>query len=95
MAEAIAGLGCLPNQHLTICDIRDMAIQSQEAVGHFTRLVGTEEVGSRKLAFVTTKSLARLQARRLTDRPDVEFFETIVAAEKWLGVTSPSDAVAH
>ncbi|MDO6414321.1 hypothetical protein Q4F19_07995 [Sphingomonas sp. BIUV-7] len=90
MAEAVAGLGCLPNQHLTICDIRGMAIQSQEAVGRFSQLVGTEKVRSRKLAFVTTKSLARIQARRLTDRREVEFFDTIVAAEVWLGVSSAS-----
>jgi hypothetical protein len=86
MIDAVARLGCAPHQHLTICDIRGMAIQSQDAVGHFSRLVGAEPVRSRKLAFVTAKSLARLQARRLTDRPDVAFFETVDAAEAWLGV---------
>jgi hypothetical protein len=87
MVEAVARLGCAPHQHVTLCDIRAMAIQSQDAVGHFSRLVGAEPIRSRKLAFVTAKSLSRLQARRLTDRPDVEFFETIEAAEAWLGVS--------
>jgi hypothetical protein len=86
MVAAVARLHCPPNQHLTLCDIREMAIQSQDAVGHFTRLVGAEPIRSRMLAFVTAKSLARLQARRLTDRADVEFFDTVAAAEAWLGV---------
>lgn len=91
MVDAVARLGCPPHEHLTMCDIRAMAIQSQDAVGHFSRLVGAEPIRSRKLAFVTAKSLARLQARRLTDRADVEFFETVEAAEAWLGVSPATD----
>lgn len=86
MAEAVAALDCAPNQHLTLADIRDMAIQSQKAVGAFMGLVGSEGVRSRKLAFVTSRSLARMQARRLTSRPDVEYFDDVESAEAWLGV---------
>lgn len=84
MVRAVGRLSCAPNQHITLCDIREMAIQSQDAVIQFQQLVGAAAVRSRKLAFVTARSLARLQARRLTDRPDVEFFEDIEAAERWL-----------
>jgi hypothetical protein len=61
-----------------------MNIQAQEVVGAFARLVGSPAVRSRKLAFVTQSSLARQQATRLTDRPDVRFFTNLREAENWL-----------
>lgn len=84
--RAVADLGCVPNTHVTLADIRDMAIQSQAAVEAFMQVVGSPAIRSRKLAFVVARSLARMQARRLTSRPDVEFFETVAAAEAWLDV---------
>jgi hypothetical protein len=93
MALAVAALGCGPHEHVTLCDIRTMAIQSQKAVEAFMGLVGSEGVRSRKLAFITSRSLARMQARRLTSRPDVEFFDDIPAAEAWLGVSDAGDGV--
>lgn len=84
LIRAIASLSCPPNTHVTLCDIRQMDIQSQERVDEFSRLVGSEEIRSRKLAFVTAKSLARLQAKRLTSREGVAFFSDIDAALDWL-----------
>ena len=96
VAAAVAALGCAPHQHLTLADIRDMAIQSQTAVDGFMGLVGSHGVRSRKLAFITSRSLARMQARRLTSRPDVEFFDDVPSAEAWLEVSGAreGDAVA-
>lgn len=82
--RAIVTLPCPANLHVTLCDIRQMEIQSQAIVGEFTQLVGSDDVRSRRLAFVTTKSLARLQARRLTSRDGVEFFTAVDAALEWL-----------
>ncbi len=84
LVEAVASLSCPPNDHVTLCDIRQMDIQSQERVGDFSRLVGSEDLRSRKLAFVTAKSLARLQAKRLTSREGVDFFTDIDTALAWL-----------
>ncbi|MFZ5705167.1 MAG: hypothetical protein ACOY5R_07860 [Pseudomonadota bacterium] len=84
LIEAIATLACKPNDHLTLCDIRDMDIQSQERVGEFAKLVGSDDVRSRRLAFVTARSLARLQAKRLTSREGVEFFAGTSEAFDWL-----------
>lgn len=86
IVRAQTRLECAPNDHLTLCDIRDMAIQSQSAVEAFMRVVGSDRIRSRKLAFVVARSLARMQARRLTTRPNVEFFEDVTDAEAWLGV---------
>lgn len=85
LVDAIATLSCPPNGHVTLCDIRQMSIQSQERVADFARLVGSDDIRSRRLAFVTAASLARLQARRLTDRDGVEFFSDAEAALQWLG----------
>lgn len=76
--------GCAANQHLTLCDIRGMDIQSQERVEEFSQLVGSDAVRSRRLAFVTAKSLARLQARRLSSRAGLEFFSDPESACAWL-----------
>lgn len=86
MAAAVSELGAPRNAHLTLADIRDMAIQSQDAVAAFMQVVGAEDIRSRKLAFVVARSLSRMQARRLTSRPDVEFFDDMPSAEAWLGV---------
>jgi hypothetical protein len=84
LVDAIASLGCAANDHLTLCDIREMDIQSQERVGEFAQLVGSDDVRSRRLAFVTARSLARLQAKRLTSREGVDFFTETDEAVDWL-----------
>ncbi|VXD00299.1 hypothetical protein [Sphingomonas sp. 8AM] len=84
MVTAIDSLTCPPNEHLTLCDMRSMDIQSQERVEEFSRLVGSDDVRSRRLAFVTAKSLARLQAKRLSSRPGLEFFSDPESAHDWL-----------
>lgn len=81
---ALTELRCAPNQHKTLCDIRRMQIQSQESVTLFQQLVGSEPVRSRLLAFVTSATLARLQARRLTSRQGVQFFSDMKEAADWL-----------
>lgn len=84
LATEVRRLGTAPGEHLTLCDITAMSIQSQEMVGRFSALVGSPAVRSRRLAFVTGATLARLQARRLTDREGVAFFADVEAATAWL-----------
>lgn len=84
LVEKLTRLACPPNQHILLCDITAMNIQSQDAVARFTHLVGHPSVRSRQLAFVTGATLARLQARRLTDREGVAFFSDETEALAWL-----------
>lgn len=70
--------------HLTLVDITGMSIQAQDIVGAFAALLASPNVRSRRLAFVCSSSLARLQAQRLTDREGVEFFDRMGDAEAWL-----------
>lgn len=84
VSTAIRQLGCRPGQHLTLVDIRQMDIQSQEAVQHFQRLLSLPDVPSRKIAFLVARSLARLQIKRAAGEREADFFEDPVAAEEWL-----------
>jgi hypothetical protein len=84
-------LRCSPNAHVMLCDVRCMKIQPQEIVSTFAQIVGNPRYRSRRLAFVTGSSLSRLQARRLTDRDGVSFFQHIELAEQWLFQTIPSE----
>jgi hypothetical protein len=70
--------------HLTLVDIRQMKIQPQSVVRAFSSLLASPDVRSRRLAFICSSSLARLQAQRLTDREGVSFFEDEAEAENWL-----------
>ena len=77
-------LTCGPNQHLTLCDVSAMKIQAQDIVGAFSKVVGHPKFQSKRLAFVTGSSLARMQARRLTSREGVAYFTECDAAKDWL-----------
>ena len=84
IVEAVATLGLPPNQHLTLCDITAMNIQTQDMVTMFAAMVANPATRSRRLAFVAAATLARYQAKRLTDRPDVAFFADTPTALDWL-----------
>ena len=77
-------LRCRPNAHITLCNVSGMKIQSQEMVAAFSKVVGDPVFRSRKLAFVTGSTLARMQTRRLTDRDGVAYFTEAADARAWL-----------
>lgn len=74
--------GALP--HVTLCDTRGVQIQSQDAVAAFTAMLDNPAARSRRLAYVVDAALARMQIRRLTERSDAGYFDTVEAAEAWL-----------
>ena len=45
-------LGCAPNAHLTLNDIRGMNVQAQDIVDAFQEMLAAPEYRSRRLAFV-------------------------------------------
>lgn len=81
---ALETLTCPPNQHVALCDMRAMKIQTQETVAAFARMAEEPRLRSRRLAFVTGASLARMQVRRLTDRAGVGYFTEVDPARAWL-----------
>ncbi len=78
-------LQCGPNQHLTLVDMREMLIQSQEAIGGFQRVLNNHATKSKRIAIVTSQTLARMQVERAAGRRDVQYFSGEPAeARKWL-----------
>ena len=84
LSVTLADMNTKPNEHLMLCDLRQMKIQTQEIVAAFGLLTGTVALRSQRLAVVTGKSLVRQQAMRLTDRRRVCYFDNVGCAERWL-----------
>ena len=82
--KAHAALGCAPNAHLTLNDVRGMKIQQQEIVGAFQELLADPAYRSRRLAFVAARTLARSQLMRALASRDARCFEDPAEAEAWL-----------
>lgn len=82
--KAHAALGCGPNQHITLNDLRGMAIQSQEIVAAFRDMLADPAYRSRRLAFVAGPTLARSQLMRALQSRDARCFEDPVTAEAWV-----------
>lgn len=71
LVDKIKCLGAARNQHLTLCDVAGMAIQTQDIVAEFAVLVATPELQAKKLAFVdgsTPCSFADAQIDESTER---------------------------
>lgn len=82
--EAHRALGCAPNMHLTLNDVRAMKIQPQQTVAAFHELLSDPAHRSRRLAFVASQTLARSQLMRALAGRNSRCFEEIEAAEAWL-----------
>ena len=82
--KAHAALGCAPNSHMTLNDVRGMKIQHQNVVEAFRNMLSAPEYKSRRLAFVISPSLTMSQLMRAFASRDARCFETISEAEHWL-----------
>lgn len=85
-ARAVAHrqLTCKRNHHVTINDVRDMKIQSQDMVSAFRDLLAAPDYRSRKLAFVVGPTLARSQLLRALDARQARCFDNSAQAEAWV-----------
>jgi hypothetical protein len=83
--EAHAQLRCPPNAHVTINDLREMKIQSQDIVDAFQGMLSKRDIyRSRRLAFVVSPTLARTQLMRALTSRNARCFESRAEAERWL-----------
>ena len=74
-----------PNQHVTLCDVSECSIQSQESLAALRIILLEPRWRARRLAFVVGGALARMQVRRVTDHmPNVKWFNDTASAEAWL-----------
>lgn len=79
-----AKLRCGPGEHVTLVDIRDMKIQSQDSVDEFAAILASHHTRSRAIAFVVKASLARLQIQRAAAGRGAGFFGDVDEAKVWL-----------
>ena len=78
---------------LTINDISDMAIQSQDVVARWAAFLADPAHRSRRLAFVVGSTLARMQLQRTIGSRDAKVFTASDEAELWL-FTNVTDAAS-
>ena len=81
---AHVALGCAPNMHFTLSDVRGMKIQPQDTVSGFQEMLAAPEYRSRRLAFVAGRTLARSQLMRALSNREARCFEDVAHAEAWL-----------
>jgi hypothetical protein len=91
---AHAALGCAPNRHLTLNDVRAMKIQPQHTVSAFHELLANPSHRSRRLAFVVSPTLARSQLMRALAGRDSRCFTDPAEAEAWLLAGEPAPRAA-
>lgn len=82
--KAHDALGCAPNAHLTLNDIRGMTGQPNTTVDAFAEMLAAPEYRSRRLAFVVGPNLARTQVLRALANRAGRCFTDPVEAEAWL-----------
>ena len=82
--EAHLELGCPPNAHLTLNDVRGMKTQPADIVAAFHELLAAPEYRSRRLAFVIGSTFTLSQLMRAATGRTVRWFEDPAAAEAWL-----------
>jgi len=95
---AHAQLGCAPNQHFTLNDVRAMKIQPQQSVAAFQELLADPAYRSRRLAFLVSPTLATSQLKRAAADRQVRCFEDQGEAEAWLfedGAEEEREAIAR
>jgi hypothetical protein len=77
-------LACPANAHVTLNDVREMKIQSNDIVERFRAMLADPAFRSRRLAFVVAPTLARMQVERAVGAREARFFEDAAEAEAWL-----------
>ncbi len=81
---AIDSLGLAPHEHLTLIDVSNFSLQSQEVVAALQSTFGNPRYASRRLAVITDKSLSPMQVLRFLKRDHAQWFDDRRVAEAWL-----------
>lgn len=77
-------LQCGPNEHLSLIDVRDMAIQTQDIVTRWAAVLADPVYRSKRLAFVVGSTLVRTQLQRAIGGRDARRFTDAAKAEAWV-----------
>jgi hypothetical protein len=82
--EAAGALACPPGAHLSLADLTEFKIQSQETVAICAKLIASAGNRSRRLAIVAGTGLARIQIKRVLLRDEMQVFDDVSSARRWL-----------
>lgn len=82
--SAIGALKIAFNHYVVLIDVRGCDISSQDVAAALNTAIGNPVFRARRCAMVVASTLVRMQARRVVDRPDLQFFEDPAEAEAWL-----------
>ncbi len=73
-----------PGDHVSLYDIRECKIQSQEVVSALRAMSDAKGVVARRVAVVTGSSLMRRQLPRILVDREARFFQDLEGAREWL-----------
>ncbi len=92
---AVATLGCTSGEFLLLVDTSRCAIQSQDVVATFQKIIATSKHKARRIAIMQGGSLTKMQTRRIIAGKDyIEHFSDTEEAEAWLFAEAPHAAGA-
>ena len=89
LLEGIASIGRRPGTHLSLYDIRECKIQSQDVVRALRAMSDTKGVVARRLAVVAGNSLMKMQLSRILVDRETRLFADVGPAMDWLLERSP------
>ena len=81
---AVRRLGPPFGTHLTLADVSNWDIQSQDVSAIIRDLVLNAASTSKRIALVGSRGLARMQFKRIVDREGMRVFMSSLDAEAWL-----------
>jgi hypothetical protein len=93
--EAQEALGRASDTHLTLCDVREMTMQSQTIVDAFEQILTAPERRARRLAFVVGPALARSHLLRALISSNAKCFVDPTLAEAWLFAPDTDERSIH
>lgn len=89
---AIDSLALARHEHLTLIDVSDFSLQSQDVVAALQSVLGNPLYASRRLAVITDKSLSPMQVQRVLKRDTAQWFDDRREAEAWLCDERPTQS---
>jgi hypothetical protein len=93
--DAQEALGCGPNKHLTLCDTRELTMQSLTIVDAFEEILAAPERRARRLAFVVGPALAGSRILRALISCNAKCFTDPIFAEAWLFAADTDETSVH
>lgn len=81
---AIASLRCPAGEHLSLYDVRECKIQSQQVVQAFRAMSDRRGLVARRIAVVTGSSLMKMQIPRILVDRESACFDDPATARAWL-----------